>query len=80
MVSRDVNYDPTRKPSPQVPVEKFTFLLLVFPAMHEHQSLKIVPTMSHSTHLLSKSEFIFFFERRTFFDGELKNFPNGTIL
>ena len=63
-------------------------LVLLFPAMHEHQPVKIVQSMSQSTHLLWKSEFFFNWTGATFFfnfknnfifDGEWRIFPTENL-
>ena len=78
-----------RKSSQQAPAEKCTCMAtpLLFPTMHEHPPVEIVPTISQSTHLFRKSEFIFcnrriffLFQKNSIYDGDLKNFLNGFTL
>ena len=55
--------------------------VFLFPAMHRHPPVKIVPSMSQNTLKLWEYDFTFCDGRKFFiFDGELRNFPYGTAL
>ena len=54
--------------------------VFLFPAMHGHPPVKIVPSMSQNTLKLYEYDFTFCDGRTLFiFDGDLKNFPKIII-